>query len=161
MKTMLGSKVPSMSFFNKYHSLHDESEYGEELNHCYRQWGEPFACKDNELMLNHNCFKYMKKRGESKEQDTPSLYLSKLQNLLRAYKGKFKVDAIKLTKLNDNLIEYIVIGNIGTAKIELRHAASELSWELGGLVNVSRINGLDIDSLMPREPYAIINCNKR
>ena len=161
LKAIIEANPPSIALYNKYHSQHDESEISEELNHCYRTWGEPYSCKGSELVLETNCIKYSRERADSSPAKTPSLYLTKIQEILRAYKGPLKIINIKLIKYDNNFADYIVIGRINSTKVELRHAASEMSWELGGLVNITKINNKDITSLVPSEPYTVPDCNKR
>jgi len=154
---ILGDHALTLSDYNKYYSHHSEYETEEDLAYCHKSWGKPLSCDTNgKLVMEKNCKTYISSKHSSSQ--SPSLFLSRLRKLLVGSEPKFSIVSIEANRLGEVMSSYNIYGKIGDKNIELFHARTELALELNGLVNVLRIDGIELRDIVSQKYLDFERC---
>ena len=155
---LLGDQTLTLADYNKYYTHHSEFESYEDHSYCYKNWGESLTCDENgKYVLKEESKNFM--RSKHMNKSSPSLFLTRLRNILFKFGNTFSIERVEPTRLEDIWSRFKIYGKIGEKNIELSHARTELSLELGGLVNVVRIDGTKLWDIVVVNYQEMMRCN--
>jgi hypothetical protein len=135
ISTITGETEPIIEDFYKFYGPHSEREIAEEMYVCEKIW----------RLENKYCLKFHHDRFSSK--NSRSFYLNRLRNNLPS-NPKIQITDVKLEKYDENFCAYKIITNLNELEVEFMHQACELALELGGIVAISKINGVRVDEII-------------
>ncbi len=139
--TITGEAEPKIEDFYKFYGRHSENEIVEEMYVCEKIWG----------LENKDCLEFHHDRFSSK--NSRSFYLNRLRINLPS-NPKIQITDIKFEKYDENFCAYIIIAKLNELEVEFMHQACELALELGGIVAISKINGVNVDEII-KQRYAM------
>lgn len=162
--SLLQSEVElTLKHYSRYDDFKTEHEAGQKLLYCYEKWGPPYSCTDGNKVPSWepNCMAYYDRIRSLAPDKSPSIYLNKLRGLFTQSDKSIIIRSVELTTRADLFSDYYFQIGVGKDDFLIRHAASQISYDLGGKVTVLESNGIAVKEIIPGYDGKESNCENR
>ena len=147
VKQLFASAPPTLEFYSEFHGM-AEDEADAELAECERRWGCPYAqVVDGKRGLDSKCLEFLKHRIANRRR-VPSLYLQALRGVIKPDGQAITIDGVRVLDPVARNSPFLVVGRIGSTRVDLYHAANPTVADIGGLISISKINGKEVRELL-------------